>query len=151
MTIPAARSAETMEEAIDVTILMPCLDERITLPACIDTAQQAAVALAARGLSSEILISDNGSTDGSREYAESRGCRVTLCPQVSFLSPTRVSQDWSIGVSEAKIHRAAGMAVTYMPVVDGRRSSTYTFVHFLWHSGPRPNATPHETNPLKGE
>ena len=76
---------------------------------------------------------------------------VTLCPQVSFLSPTRVSQDWSIGVSEAKIHRAAGMAVTYMPVVDGRRSSTYTFVHFLWHSGPRPNATPPETTPLKGE
>jgi glycosyltransferase involved in cell wall biosynthesis len=69
---------------VDVTILMPCLDERITLPACIDTAQEAAAALAARGLTTEILISDNGSTDGSREYAESRGCRVTLCPQRGY-------------------------------------------------------------------
>ena len=66
--------------SVDVTILMPCLNERITLPACIDTALQAVAALAARGLSAEILISDNGSTDGSREYAESRGCRVTLYP-----------------------------------------------------------------------
>ena len=53
--------------SVDVTILMPCLNERITLPACIDTALQAVSALAARGLSAEILISDNGSTDGSRE------------------------------------------------------------------------------------
>jgi hypothetical protein len=35
--------------------------------------------------------------------------------------------------------------------VDGRRDDTYTFVHFLWQSGPWPNATPHETNPLKGD
>ena len=70
--------------SIDVTILMPCLNERITLPSCIDTAQQAVAELAARGLSAEILISDNGSTDGSREYAESRGCRVTLCPQRGY-------------------------------------------------------------------
>jgi glycosyltransferase involved in cell wall biosynthesis len=72
------------ENGVDVTILMPCLNERITLPACIDTALQAAATLAARGLTTEILISDNGSTDGSREYAESRGCRVTLCPQRGY-------------------------------------------------------------------
>jgi glycosyltransferase involved in cell wall biosynthesis len=73
-------AAATAPGGSDVTILMPCLDERITLPACLDTAQQAAAELAARGLSVEILVSDNGSTDGSREYAESRGARVTLCP-----------------------------------------------------------------------
>lgn len=72
------------ENAVDVTILMPCLNERITLPACIATAQEAAATLAARGLTAEILISDNGSTDGSREYAESRGCRVALCPQRGY-------------------------------------------------------------------
>ena len=84
MTIPTGRSADTMKDTIDVTILMPCLDERITLPACIDTAQQAVAELSSRGLSAEILISDNGSTDGSREYAESRGCRVTLCPKRGY-------------------------------------------------------------------
>ncbi len=64
----------------DVTILMPCLDERITLPACIDTAEEAVRRLAEQGLSAEILISDNGSLDGSQAYARSRGCRVTECP-----------------------------------------------------------------------
>lgn len=65
---------------IDVTILMPCLDERVTLPACIDMAEEAARRLAAQGHATEILVADNGSRDGSREYALSRGCRVTECP-----------------------------------------------------------------------
>ena len=72
------RVADTAE--IDVTILMPCLDERITLPSCIDTAEEAVRRLAEQGLSAEILISDNGSIDGSQAYARSRGCRVTECP-----------------------------------------------------------------------
>jgi len=66
--------------APDVTILMPCLNERATLPACIDTAEQAARLLAQRGLEAEILVSDNGSDDGSQAYAAERGCRVTHCP-----------------------------------------------------------------------
>jgi len=70
----------TGHEAIDVTILMPCLDERITLPLCIDTAEEAVRRLAEQGLTAEILISDNGSEDGSQAYARSRGCRVTECP-----------------------------------------------------------------------
>ena len=64
----------------DVTILMPCLNERLTLPACIDTAEEAGRMLAERGYASEILISDNGSEDGSQAYAASRCCRVTHCP-----------------------------------------------------------------------
>ena len=84
MTRQAARSTDMIDTTIDVTILMPCLDERITLPACIDAAEQAVAEIAARGLSAEILISDNGSTDGSRGYAESRGCRVTLCPRRGY-------------------------------------------------------------------
>jgi glycosyltransferase involved in cell wall biosynthesis len=64
----------------DVTILMPCLNERVTLPACIDTSEEAVRMLAERGYTAEILISDNGSDDGSQAYAASRGCRVTHCP-----------------------------------------------------------------------
>jgi glycosyltransferase involved in cell wall biosynthesis len=70
--------------AIDVTILMPCLDERITLPACIDTAEEAVRRLAEQGLSAEILISDNGSLDGSQDYARSRGVRVTDCRERGY-------------------------------------------------------------------
>jgi glycosyltransferase involved in cell wall biosynthesis len=88
MTSQLETSADTLSggdsapavDAVDVTILMPCLDERITLPACIDTAEEAVRRLAEQGLTAEILISDNGSQDGSQAYARSRGCRVTDCP-----------------------------------------------------------------------
>lgn len=76
LAIPAGAAGA----GIDVTILMPCLDERVTLPACIDMAEEAVRRLAAQGLTAEILVADNGSTDGSQAYARSRGCRVTECP-----------------------------------------------------------------------
>ena len=70
--------------APEATILMPCLDEIQTLPTCIDWAQEAANALRKRGIETEILISDNGSTDGSQEYARQRGCRVVACPKRGY-------------------------------------------------------------------
>jgi len=68
----------------DVTILMPCLNERVTLPQCIDWAVEACGRLADLGYASEILISDNGSDDGSQDYARSRGCRVVQAPQRGY-------------------------------------------------------------------
>lgn len=56
---------------------MPCLNEARTLPTCID---QAKAFLAKSQVWGEILISDNGSTDGSREIAASLGARVLDVP-----------------------------------------------------------------------
>jgi glycosyltransferase involved in cell wall biosynthesis len=62
---------------VDVTIVMPCLDETLSLPACIANAKVALDAMArAFGLTGEILIADNGSTDGSQDLARSLGARV---------------------------------------------------------------------------
>lgn len=62
---------------LDVSIVMPCLDEAISLPHCIANAQRALDVIAARfGLAGEIVIADNGSTDGSQAIAESLGARV---------------------------------------------------------------------------
>ena len=96
---------------MNVTILMPCLDERVTLPQCIDWAQEAVQQLADRGLTAEILISDNGSTDGSQAYAESRGCRVTHCPER--------------GYGAALIHGIEAAQGTY--VVMGDSDASYDF------------------------
>lgn len=71
-------------KAVDVTILMPCLNEAITLPQCIAWAQAAAASLRAEGLESEIVISDNGSTDGSIDLARREGCRVVHCPRRGY-------------------------------------------------------------------
>src|SRR6476660_6719790 len=58
---------------IELSILMPCLNEAETLATCIKKAQKALDDLNVHG---EIVIADNGSTDGSPEIAASLGARV---------------------------------------------------------------------------
>lgn len=61
----------------DVSIVMPCLNEVQSLPHCIANARAALHAIEqAYGLTGEIVIADNGSTDGSQALAESLGARV---------------------------------------------------------------------------
>lgn len=61
----------------DVTIIMPCLNEVICLPACIANAREALDMMRAQyGLTGEIVVADNGSTDGSQALASSLGARV---------------------------------------------------------------------------
>src|SRR4026208_2626990 len=57
----------------ELSILMPCLNEAETLATCIKKAQKALESLNVRG---EVVIADNGSTDGSPEIAASLGARV---------------------------------------------------------------------------
>ena len=58
---------------IELTVVMPCLNEAETLRACITKARRA---LDAAGIAGEIVVADNGSTDGSQLLAESLGARV---------------------------------------------------------------------------
>ncbi len=61
----------------DVSVIMPCLNETQSLPHCIANAQDALARIAARyGLTGEIVIADNGSTDGSQALAQGLGARV---------------------------------------------------------------------------
>lgn len=66
-----------MPQEIELTILMPCLNEAETLEVCINKAK---TFLEKSGISGEILIADNGSTDGSIEIAERCGARVEHVP-----------------------------------------------------------------------
>ena len=61
---------------VDVTIIMPCLNEARCLPVCIANAREALDRLhKTYGLSGEIVIADNGSTDGSQAIARNLGAR----------------------------------------------------------------------------
>lgn len=66
---------------IELTILMPCLNEAETLASCIEKAKGF---LARTGIKGEVLISDNGSTDGSREIAERHGAVVVPVAQRGY-------------------------------------------------------------------
>ena len=62
-----------MSEPIQLTILMPCLNEAETLARCIEKAKRGIERAGVRG---EIVIADNGSTDGSQAIAEKAGVRL---------------------------------------------------------------------------
>jgi glycosyltransferase involved in cell wall biosynthesis len=58
---------------MELTILMPCLNEALTIKTCIEKAKGF---LKRMNIQGEILVADNGSTDGSQKVAEACGARV---------------------------------------------------------------------------
>lgn len=56
---------------------MPCLDEALTVETCI---RKARAYLDKRGINGEVLVADNGSTDGSQAIARASGARVVHVP-----------------------------------------------------------------------
>jgi len=62
-----------IEKEIELSVVMPCLNEEKTLPVCIEKAWSA---IKSEGISGEIIIADNGSTDNSKEIAKALGARV---------------------------------------------------------------------------
>ena len=58
---------------LDLTILMPCLNEAETLAICV---RRAVAAIQASGVTGEVVVADNGSTDGSQEIARAEGARI---------------------------------------------------------------------------
>jgi hypothetical protein len=70
MAIPA-------ETEVELSVVLPCLNERETLATCIRKAQSSISRLGIRG---EVIIADNGSTDGSQAIARELGARVVDIP-----------------------------------------------------------------------
>jgi glycosyltransferase involved in cell wall biosynthesis len=72
---------ETAPDALELSIVMPCLNEAETLASCIRKAQGF---LSAHGVAGEVVIADNGSTDGSRDIAAGLGARVVEVPKRGY-------------------------------------------------------------------
>ena len=70
----------------ELTILMPCLNEAETLARCIVKARGF---LERAGIEGEVLIADNGSTDGSQAIAEAEGARVVPIAERGYGSALR--------------------------------------------------------------
>jgi hypothetical protein len=66
---------------IEVSVVMPCLDEARTVGVCIDKARAALAALGVRG---EVIVADNGSSDGSPDVARGHGARVVLVSRKGY-------------------------------------------------------------------
>jgi hypothetical protein len=66
---------------LDVTVILPCLDEADSVAGCI---AEARTGLERAGLSGEVVVVDNGSTDGSARLARDAGARVIREPEVGY-------------------------------------------------------------------
>jgi glycosyltransferase involved in cell wall biosynthesis len=62
---------------IELSVVMPCLNEAETLAVCVD---KALAALAENHIAGEVIVADNGSTDGSQSIAIEHGARVVPVP-----------------------------------------------------------------------
>jgi hypothetical protein len=65
--------AEASFSQIELTVVMPCLNEADTVATCVS---KAVSTLSSMGIPSEVIVADNGSTDGSQELARAAGARV---------------------------------------------------------------------------
>ena len=78
---PASGAQRPVTATPELTILMPCLNEAETIEVCV---RKAMGYLAKSGVSGEVLIADNGSTDGSQAMAEALGARVVAVPEKGY-------------------------------------------------------------------
>ncbi|MGL5939368.1 MAG: glycosyltransferase family 2 protein [Waterburya sp.] len=80
---PVSRRVERVEtaSALEVSIIMPCLNEAETLAVCIKKAQRF---IAENELAGEVIIADNGSNDGSQDIARRLNARVVNVPAKGY-------------------------------------------------------------------
>ncbi|HUI73585.1 MAG TPA: glycosyltransferase family 2 protein [Candidatus Acidoferrum sp.] len=71
---------------VGVSVVIPCLNEANSIGICVTKAREA---ICRAGMAGEVLVADNGSTDGSREIAEQAGAQVVRVAQKGYGSALR--------------------------------------------------------------
>lgn len=75
--IPVMSAAAGVSHTVELSVVLPCLNEAETLAVCI---RKAKASMQQLGVVGEVVVADNGSTDGSQEIAEREGARVVPIP-----------------------------------------------------------------------
>ena len=81
ITWEAFMDGKSHRPRMEVTILLPCLNEENTVAACV---RQAAVFLKEKEINGEVLVCDNGSEDASVTRAKKAGARVVSCKERGY-------------------------------------------------------------------
>jgi glycosyltransferase involved in cell wall biosynthesis len=84
--VMAAADPNEQIPTLELSIIMPCLNEAETLATCISKARDY---LERHKIAGEVLIADNGSSDGSQEIATNSGARVVPIPERGYGSALR--------------------------------------------------------------
>jgi glycosyltransferase involved in cell wall biosynthesis len=78
---------------VDISIVMPCLNEEAAVGSCVETALRS---IEASGMTGEVLVVDNDSTDASAQLASAAGARIVREPVRGY------GQAYLAGLSEAR-------------------------------------------------
>jgi glycosyltransferase involved in cell wall biosynthesis len=81
ITDPSPDRESQAAGACELSIVMPCLNEAETLAVCV---RKARAFLAGSGVDGEVMVADNGSTDGSIEIATQEGARLVPVPRRGY-------------------------------------------------------------------
>ena len=79
--VAAPGSPEPAPPTLELTVVLPCLNEAETLAVCI---RKALGSIREIGVAGEVVVADNGSTDGSQQIAAAEGARVVDVPEKGY-------------------------------------------------------------------
>ncbi|MEQ8985365.1 MAG: glycosyltransferase family 2 protein, partial [Deltaproteobacteria bacterium] len=107
---------------VDVSVVIPCLDEAATVGHVVETVREV---LSNEGATFEVVVADNGSTDGSRAAAQAAGARVVDASAVRGVgAATRAgvlaARGMSVVLIDADGEHDATQIPTLLAALDGR-------------------------------
>lgn len=140
--MPAEKAPEKGggEAVTELTILLPCLNEAASLPFCIGEAQ---AFLRESGVCGEVLVADNGSTDGSRELAASLGARVVPVARHGYGAALRGGVAAAEGTYVVMADSDGSYDLYHLgPYLDALRSGAELVVGDRFRGGFEPGASP---------
>lgn len=143
-TVPAPLKPEPVRPNADgnpeVSVVMPCLNEVATLGICIEKARRC---LEINGVSGEIVVADNGSTDGSVKLARGEGARVVLAREHGYGNALRAGFQAARGryfiMGDADDSYDFG---NLMPFISALRGGSDVVVGARFQGGIAPGAMP---------
>jgi Glycosyl transferase family 2 len=126
--------------SVELTILMPCLNEAETVATCVHKARGF---LERTGIEGEVLVADNGSTDGSPALAREAGARVVHIAEKGYGNALRGGMDAAAGRLLIMADADDSYDFSHLDAfVDGLRAGYTMVIGHRFRGGIRPGAMP---------
>ena len=140
MTSVQAELRPVEDSSVELSVVLPCLNEAETLEVCITKAM---AEIRRMGILGEVVIADNGSTDGSQAIASRLGARVVEVPQKGYgaalLGGIRAARGTFVIMADADDSYALD---DLQPFVDSLRAGSDLVMGNRFQGGIEPGAMP---------